>query len=184
MTNLTMAHRELFRRAPDEHYESLAELSTFCQQTKERSRRLRESGTEFKPEASDGVLTLRVNGDGPFQFNDWSFSQLCSLAGAAKDTVNRLRPETAAQVLRETLRGRVDDQLDLQALTYDDQRLRAVNGESYKRLWNAEVVALLQEFATDFHPPQNAGGGGTEMYAGEQDMVADQKAASLLTMVS
>lgn len=102
------------------------------------------------------MLALRVNGNGSFRMNDWSFGQLCSLAGAARDTVNRLRPEAAAQVLRGTSRGRVDDQLDLQALVYDDRHVRAVNGESYKRLWNAEVVALLQEFAVDFQPPQKA----------------------------
>lgn len=35
--------------------------------------------------------------------NDWSFGQFCRLAGVAKETINRLRPETARQVFLETL---------------------------------------------------------------------------------
>jgi hypothetical protein len=38
-----------------------------------------------------------------FQMNDWSFGQLCRLAGVAKETVNRLTSETAAMIFRETL---------------------------------------------------------------------------------
>ena len=38
--------------------------------------------------------------------NDWSFSQLCRLAEVAKDTINRLSPETAARALAETLPAR------------------------------------------------------------------------------
>lgn len=49
MTNLKQVHHELFRRAPDERYESLADLSVFCRQTKDRSQRLRDGAVEFKP---------------------------------------------------------------------------------------------------------------------------------------
>ncbi len=35
------------------------------------------------------------SGDGAFAMNDWSFGQLCRLAGVAKETVNRLSPDTA-----------------------------------------------------------------------------------------
>jgi hypothetical protein len=92
------------------------------------------------------------------------------LAGVAKETVNRLRPETAARVLSETLRQRTDDETDLQALVHGNSHIRAINGNKYKRLWNADLVATLQEFATDFTPPQQGGGGATGIYAGEQDM--------------
>ena len=39
----------------------------------------------------------------PLRLNDWSFSQLCTLSGVSKDTVNRLSPETASRVFGETL---------------------------------------------------------------------------------
>ena len=172
MTNLTRASRQLFQRPADERFESLAQLSQYCQATKEQSRRLREPATEFRTTATDGLLALKVNGHGPYRLNDWSFGQLCSLAGTARDTVNRLRPETAAQVLNETLPQRLDEETDLQALVCDDTLVRAVNGEAYRRLWNADLVAMLQEFATDFEPPQKGIDGATGLYAGEQDMFA------------
>jgi len=50
--------------------------------------------------------------------------------------------------------------------------VRSIHGTSYTRLHDAELVHLLQEFAVDFQPPQTAMGGGTELYAGEQDMFA------------
>lgn len=80
--------------------------------------------------------TLSIYGQhGAFQLNAWSFSQLCSLSGASRDTVNRLQPETAAQVLAETLHQRMDDETDLQALVDGDGPVRAVNGESWQRNW-------------------------------------------------
>jgi predicted GNAT family acetyltransferase len=104
--------------------------------------------------------------------NDWSFTQLCSFAGAAKDTVNRLCPETAARVLTETLADRVDAEMDLQALVMDDTVIRAVNGGQYRRLWNADVVAMLVGQAMGFEPPPKGFNGATGLYAGEQDLFA------------
>jgi len=56
--------------------------------------------------------------------NDWSFGQLCRLAGVAKETVNRLVPDTAARVFSETL---PTGKKPLQLLTNDDQ-IRSIHG--------------------------------------------------------
>jgi hypothetical protein len=169
MTNLTQASNELFSRPADERFETLADLAAHCSDLRERSRRLKEPSTEFRPEVFEGRMSLRINGH-PCCLNDWSFGQLCTIAGVAKDTVNRLRPETAAQVLAETVQQRSQQDLDLQALVYDNRLLRSVNGEHYRRLWNIELVQTLQEFAVDFTPPQKGFNGATGLYAGEQDM--------------
>lgn len=170
MANLTRARDELFQRAPDECFGSLAQLSEHCRDTKDACHRLREPADQFSPVFEDGQIKMKINGYGAFTLNNWSFGQCCSLAGVAKDTLNRLRPSTAATVLTETLQQRADDDLELQALVFDDRQLRSINGESYKRLWNADLVAVLQEFATDFQPPQPGVTGGTGLYAGEQDL--------------
>jgi hypothetical protein len=68
------------------------------------------------------------------------------------------------------LAERTDDETELQSLAVDDAYVRAVNGEKCKRLWNADLVAMLMEFATDFTPPQPGIDGATGLYAGEQDM--------------
>ena len=89
MTNLTQASQQLYRRPPDERFQSLPDLHRHCVELKNRSRRFKEPGTEFEPIVNDGHLALKVNGHGAFQLNEWSLSQLCSLAAVSKDTVNR-----------------------------------------------------------------------------------------------
>ena len=170
MTNLTQASNELFSRPADERFETLADLATHCQNMKDHSRRLKEPSSVFYPEVCDGRISLRINGHPPFGLNDWSFSQLCGIAKVAKDTVNRLQPATAAQVLTETLQERSEDDLDLQVLVYQNLLVRSVNGDHYRRLWNLELVQTLQEFAVDFTPPQKGFNGATGLYAGEQDL--------------
>jgi hypothetical protein len=119
-------------------------------------------------------LRLPFNGE-TFSFNDWSFTQLCSLAGVSKDTVNKLSPETASCVFLETLpRG----SKPLQVLTMGDT-IRSVHGASYTRLFNVELLTVIREFAVDFQPPQATRVGSNEdpdtppatgLYCGEQDM--------------
>lgn len=170
MANLTRASRELFSRPEDERFETLVDLHRHCQELMLRSRRIKEPGTEFSPLFAEGRLALKINGNPPLGMIDWSFSQLCSQCGVAKETVNRLKPETAAQVLSETLAERTDAETDLQALVLDNTSIRALNGDKYRRLWNADLLAMLLEFATDFTPPQKGFNGATGLYAGEQDM--------------
>lgn len=170
MTNLTQASQQLFHRPPDECFQSLSDLHRHCLEIKNRSRHFKEPGTEFEAVVDEGHLALRVNGHGAFHLNEWSLSQLCSLAGVNKDTVNRLRSNTASQVFFETLKGRTDEDTDLQALVLDNKLTRSINGSLYKRLWSADLLAMLMEFATDFTPPQKGIDDATGLYAGEQDM--------------
>ena len=163
MVNLTKAHDELFRRSPDEQCASLQALWERCQHDKETSEDRWQLPQELVP-TSD--MTLCIGSDGEYQLNDWSFTQLCRIAGVSKDTINRLSHKTASRALQETLpRG----EKPLQLLT-SENRLRSIHGVSYTRLWNAELLSLVQEFATDFQPPQKAADGGTGLYLGEQDL--------------
>jgi histone H3/H4 len=167
---LTKAHEELFKRSGDETFPSLDGLWRFCQSTRD------SSSDHWRPPASlnpvgNGNLKLDLgSGSAPYSMNDWSFSQLCGFAGASKETLNRLTPDTASRALNELLpRGNkplqlyVDDQ---------DRMVRSIHGTTYTRLHNADLVSMLMEFATDFQPPQRARGGGTGLYCGEQDLFA------------
>ena len=176
MENLTSARDELFRRAPDEIFPSVQALWEHTYAEKEQSADRWRPPQTLKP-ASDGarlVLDLGEESE-PFHLNDWSFSQLCGLAGVSKETVNRVSADTAGRILRETLPG---GNKPLQVFTENDL-VRSIHGHSYTRLHNADIVTMLREFATDFGPPQVAGvgkavsegqGGGTGLYCGEQDM--------------
>ena len=166
MQTLKSAHNELFRRSPDEQFPDLDALWRHCRDEKEQSLECWQPPDSVRPEVDGGVLTLRLDQEGLYRLNDWSFTQTCALAKVGKDTVNKLRPETAATVLSETLPKGAKP---LQAYTRDG-RLRSIHGASYTRLHNADLLDVVQEFAVDFQPPQQAVSGASGLYCGEQDM--------------
>jgi len=167
MPNLTRASQELFRRTPDECYPSLSVLNQHCVWQKQESLEFWIPPKSLGTRAIDtDRLMLTASSDQTFEMNDWSFSQLCRLAGVAKDTINRLTPDTADRVLRETLpRGNKPLQL-----FGEIGQVRSIHPPSYQRLYNADVLAVVAEFATDFEPPPQGMNGATGLYAGEQDM--------------
>lgn len=169
MTNLTQASRELFSRSPDEWFGSLADLTDYCQRLSSTAVERWHPPADISPQAAclaENGLAVALGGDGAFLLNDWSFGQLCRLAGVQRSTVNRLSAETASQVLLETLPGGTKP---LQVLTQDD-RVRSVHPASYTRLYNAELLEVIGEFGSEFSPPPPGFNGATGLYAGEQDV--------------
>lgn len=166
MANLTRAHHELFRRAPDERLSSLDELWERCQQEKQFSNDYWHLPRALAPQPTDGTVKVTLGDDGAFLLNDWSFTQLCRISGINRDTVNRLSPETASRALQETLPAA---EKPIQLLT-TGRSVRSLHGVTYTRLWNADLLSVVREFATDFQPPQKGTGGATGLYCGEQDM--------------
>lgn len=166
MATLTKANQELFRRTPDECFSSFDSLYQHCLEEREKS-----LDQWVRPQEMMLTHDLTVGiGDNPdLRLNDWSFSQLCRMAGVSKDTINRLSHKTASKALEETLPS---SEKPLQVLTTGDT-IRSVHGVAYTRLWNVELLDLVQEFASDFTPPQKAmDGTSTGLYCGEQDMFA------------
>lgn len=166
MVNLVAAHQELFRRTDDECFASLDQLHAHCG-------RLRDASTDVwrKPEEVNlsRDMTLIVGDNPDLRLTDWSFSQLCRMAGVSKETINRLSPRTASRALEETL-PRAEKPLQL--LTTNDC-VRSVHGVAYTRLWNADLLDTVRSVAPEFQPPQIAmDGRSTGLYCGEQDMFA------------
>ncbi len=187
MTCLTRARNELFRRTPDECFPSLIALWEHCQKRRESSLDHWHPPQSLHPTVNDRGLALAFGGEDPFHMNEWSFAQLCRLAGVSKDTINRISPQTACRAPEETLPS---SEKPVQILTKDSS-IRSIHGVAYTRLWDVDLLTMLREFATDFQPPQQAGGSrgpavvsdedipfdpdpeppsGTGLYCGEQDM--------------
>jgi hypothetical protein len=165
MTSLTAANQELFRRPEDECFTSLDVLHDHCRRERERSEDIWRKPDDVRLSHD---MTLMI-GDNPDRaLNDWSFSQLCRMAGVSKDTINRLSHKTASRALEETL-PRSDKPLQL--LTTDSS-VRSVHGVAYTRLWNADLLDAIREAGPGFEAPQTAMNGGTGLYCGEQDMFA------------
>ena len=166
MANLKQAHHELFRRGPDERYASLQELWEYCQRSKKQSLDRWHHPHQIAAHPLAAHLQVELGSDGAFELNDWSFSQLCKLACVSKDTLNRVSADTASRVFAETF---PEGKKPLQFLTMD-QSVRSVHGVAYTRLWDADLVMMIREFATDFQPPPAGFNGATGLYAGEQDI--------------
>jgi len=167
MENLTRASHELFRRKPDETFSSLETLVTHCQQQKTDSTDhwLAPQGLRARPMGPDGLL-LASSEDQVFQMNDWSFGQLCRLAGVKKETVNRLSTDTASRVFGETLpRGNKPLQVFSEA-----DLARSIHGASYTRLFNLDLLDVVLNEASSFEPPPKGINDATGLYCGEQDM--------------
>ena len=75
--NLARASGELFRRAPDERFPTLAALLNHCQWERDDSADRWHAPSALSPEMTpDGWLAVRAGADGLFTLNDWSFGQL------------------------------------------------------------------------------------------------------------
>jgi hypothetical protein len=168
MATLSRASRELFRRTADEFIPDLATLAARCREERDRSKDRWQLPQTIRPRPLGGAVGIELGADGAFELNDWSFSQLCRLAGVSKDTVNRLTPETAAAALTETL---PTAKRPTQVLT-DGTTVRSIHGTSYERLWNTDLLSVVRESATDFRPPPKGFNGATGLYLGEQDLFA------------
>lgn len=166
MVCLKKAHDELFRRSPDETFATLEELRQHCRQQKSESADFWQRPQLLGPQASGDSIWLSLEGGRKARLNDWSFSQTCRLAGVSKETVNRLSLDTASRVLQETVPNLSQP---VQVLSTGDE-VRAIHGPTYTRLWNIDLLNMVDEFATDFQPPQAAMNGGTGLYCGEQDL--------------
>lgn len=168
MATLTKAHQELYRRAPDEVFSSWDDLRNHCLREREVGVDRWQSPRCLRPTADGSRIMLYPGDDEPTAVNDWSFSQLCRLAGVGKDTVNRLTPSTACLAFQETLPA---GDKPIQLLT-GGGRVRSLHGTAYTRLWNDELLETIERTADGFEPPQRAARGGTGLYCGEQDLFA------------
>jgi hypothetical protein len=177
----------LYRRTPDECFPSLQALWDHYQKRKEETFDHWHPPQSLHPSVDNSGLTLAFGGEYPYRMNEWSFAQMCRLAGVSKDTINKLSPQTACRALEETLPS---SEKPVQILT-TGSLVRSIHGVAYTRLWDVDLLTMLREFATDFQPPQQAGTGsgradwplvscsaasdpkparGTGLYCGEQDM--------------
>ena len=165
MATLTRAHEELFRRDPDEQYETLAALIDHCKVTRKDSQDRWLSDDQIDITSDMSVV---LDGDPDHLFCDWSFSQLCQMAGVNRGTINRLSHKTASRALQETM---PTSEKPFQVLT-SGNRIRSIHGVAYTRLWNEELLTAVAEAAPGFTAPQQAIDGSTGLYCGEQDMFA------------
>ncbi len=78
MATLNRAHQELFRRMPDECFDSFDALYDRCRSDQELSEDLWVPPQDL---LLTHDLTLGIGDNPDFELNEWSFTQLCHMAG-------------------------------------------------------------------------------------------------------
>lgn len=107
MQVLKRGHTELFRRGPDECFDSLAGLTRFCQEQKEKSVDRWVPPRSPRPLALDKLVIDfadpgAMQSEEAYQMNDWSFTQLCQLAKVSRDTVIQTTTRTMQTTTRRS----------------------------------------------------------------------------------
>lgn len=186
MGNLMQAHNQWATRPDDERYTTLGALATAVAARKRASQEADITREDFgKIRASvdeKGVLTF-----GGHYLTAWAASQVASKVGAPYSYLSKLSPDLAAANLNEGLTrfaGDDESHRDCRVLympgseSAPGSTLRAVTSESYARIWDAEVVSMVQEWGEGFtnppaYPRGKFGHGEMEpagLYASDRDV--------------
>ena len=177
---LFAAHRQWASRPPDERFPSLQSLYDFTGDRK------RNSVEEIMPANGLKIYStyggaVAVNGNlPPSVLTNWSFGQLCALAGAPSRYLKTLTAQLAAQCLEYGVhqngeehkilirKGQTDDDGNPLNLT------AAFTGPNYGRIWDHEVMDNLMSAieGSSWHPPisQDDPKDNSGLYASDRDM--------------
>ncbi len=165
-STITRASKEWFRRPADERYLSLADLRKATHERARISRSKVIMSTSLYAEgesAAEGSLWLHHRDIGTLSLTDWSLGQLATISRTPARWLRDVAqvpagPILAANALNLGLRylaGCGENQM----LTLDHgeeapKELRALVGRDYGRIYDHEVVALVEEVAADrWHIP-------------------------------
>lgn len=187
MTNLMHANREWATRPADERFSTLADLHNAC-----RARRGASGETSVNYERLEanvnGSLKLSDKLHWSARLTHWSTTQLLTKLGVPRDLLTKLDTDVASTVvnnriavaLREREMDRTQRVLLGNVKTPEHLVIRALHGDRYERLWDADVTDTLTRWLPpDWRNPVafKDGKWGAELvpsglYAGDRDMFA------------
>lgn len=189
MTELMQAHKEWATRPADERFVSLNEMADFTK----RQRAISSMGTlankmlSVAPVEDDPkAIAVVMDDDRITAPTHWAFGQMCQLVGAPASYMRTLPSDLVSDCLNQSMLSRKVEQVGW--MTRDD-KLSAVTGPTYGRIWNNDVVqALIRYFGSgpdaQFTVPGEFGRevtvtkDNTTLFAGDRDMfvfLADEK---------
>lgn len=103
-------------------------------------------------QVDDDASALKLvgpNGNGA-GISNWAFNQLCLKSELPASYISRLPAKLAADNINHALTSRKSDKVGMYISKFDDDlQIRAITGENYSRIYNAEVVQLLMDYVGD-----------------------------------
>jgi len=163
---LNAAHRQWAERPADERFWNLQDLHKHVQTIRAASKEATTTLDTLRVAATDNNDLMLSRGGGRLGFTNWSFSQLCRRIGAPGSYLSTLPAVTAAECINESIRmenkaNGSDNKVKLLHYQNGSQRLRAVTGPDYCRIWNGDVTSRLVRLSEEQgwrNPPTRTGG--------------------------
>lgn len=159
---LNAAHRQWAERPADERFWNLKDLHAHVRTIYERSTETQATLSTLRVEATDNNDLCLSRGGGRLGFTNWSFGQLCRRVGAPASYLATLPAVTAAECINESIKQeKWDDKVKLLHYQNGSNRLRALTGPDYCRIWNSDVTSRLVRLSEEQgwrNPPTRTGG--------------------------
>jgi hypothetical protein len=158
---LFKAHNQWKTRPQDERFKSVVALHSACSAHRRVAVEADVSYKNLRVEAQGEEINLVGKAGTPAKLSHWAMGQLCQRAGAPASYLRELPATLAAQNLNHGLKARSDespnDSAKLMLHQNGGYTLRAVTGENYSRIWNADVterLVRLQEANPNWQNPK------------------------------
>jgi hypothetical protein len=188
MTVLTQAFTQWASRPADQRFTSLADLHEAVTHHREVAAEARAVNLQIcrvstaRDDATEEVRPVFVGPSGrEAEFTHWSFGQLAKRVGAPAHYLRELPASLASANLNYGLRT-IAEENDVTVATSKllfaqngSLVLRALTGEGYTRIWNADITSRLirlTEERPEWQPAPAAFDGSRGLYASDKDVFA------------
>lgn len=142
---LTIASNQWASRPQDERFQTLDALYESVSKRRTASREETISTHDVSLEAFEDGLQVMIGNQEPAAPTNWSFGQMANAANFRASELRKLNAETAATVLNEMLGKNKHQEIKvMRTLGDESDTLQAVTGPNYGRIFDAEVVEMVQ----------------------------------------
>lgn len=155
MTSIaTKARDELFARPAEEHFPNLQAIreDAVKQRARCREHEARDTSILFSEDGGSVYFADRA-----LALTNYSLSQFAGIAKVPLDVLARVEPPTRASILNQTMSRERRFRIGLA----DEDRLRCVLSPNYRRVWDADLLEMLDRWVvgSGFRPAVPTGGG-------------------------
>jgi hypothetical protein len=168
MNAIAQPYQRLFTRKPDRKFFTFDDLYTESLREKDCSLVRWVPSANVYVAVHEDRMKLKLTGDRAYDLTDWSFSQLCNYVQADRKIIERLKLETASQVLSEVFP--VGDR-PLQVFTTDNM-VRSLHRISYERLFNSNVLDVVLDEAMHLTGKYGEVSAANGFFSSDRDMHA------------
>jgi hypothetical protein len=152
MTMLHETSNNLMRRPADEHFADMRSIMAHANAAKARSHEVETNLDMGLFTETDGKLAFDVDGvNKPFDLSNWSLNQIATLTGLPMRAIEAITEKGRMDLVAQNLNVLLPRNGEARKVFYEDRggdtyHLRSINGTTYSRLYDAEVLQAINEW--------------------------------------